>query len=185
MKSPVFKTILNKKCKGFTLIELLVVVAIIGILVAIALPNFLSAQTRAKVARAKSDMCVIALALENYAVDHNMYPQAAVTMPWRRLRPLTTPIEYIGSLPDDPFQNTKMLKDYQYGAMDLESASRWILASVGPDLYPSMDPIEFYPGYQTGLFEGHVPGYDYMIYDPTNGVVSRGDIIRASDFVRD
>ncbi len=54
---------------GFTLIELLIVVAIIAILAAIAIPNFLEAQTRTKVSRVKTDMRSAAVALEAYRVD--------------------------------------------------------------------------------------------------------------------
>ncbi len=55
--------------KAFTLIELLIVVAIIAILAAIAVPNFLEAQTRAKVSRVKSDFRTMATAIETYALD--------------------------------------------------------------------------------------------------------------------
>lgn len=170
---------------GFTLVELLVTVAIISLLTAIALPNFLNAQTRAKVARAKADMHTLGEALEIYCADNDTYPQAALILPRSRLRPLTTPVSYLSALPRDPFPSQVLFLTgvYRYGAMDLDVASRWVLASVGPDRVPSMDPIEFYPGYRPGLFQGQVPGFDYLIYDPTNGTLSRGDVIRASDFI--
>ena len=67
-----------KKMRGFTLIELLIVVAIIAILVAIAVPNFLEAQVRAKVSRVRSDQRSLATAIEAYFVDHNIYPAFTV-----------------------------------------------------------------------------------------------------------
>jgi len=60
--------------KGFTLIELLIVVAIIAILAAIAVPNFLEAQVRSKVSRVRADQRSLATAIESYFVDNNQYP---------------------------------------------------------------------------------------------------------------
>lgn len=65
--------------KGFTLIELLIVVAIIAILAAIAVPNFLEAQVRSKVSRVKSDQRSLATGIEAYFIDNNAYPPAATS----------------------------------------------------------------------------------------------------------
>jgi prepilin-type N-terminal cleavage/methylation domain-containing protein len=114
---------------GFTLIELLIVVAIIAILAAIAVPNFLEAQTRAKVSRARTDMRSIATGLEAYAVDNNKYPPVlgnagplvsqtenyrnkasgytnVRTAGWRTTpQQLTTPVAYLSSIIPDVFKN--------------------------------------------------------------------------------
>ena len=102
--------------RAFTLIELLIVVAIIAILAAIAVPNFLEAQTRSKIARCKADMRTVATAIEAYAVDwgrapisHNEGPKIGMwsgSDPYRVIRPyclMTTPIAYITTIPQDPF----------------------------------------------------------------------------------
>jgi len=60
--------------KGFTLIELLVVITIIGILAAIALPNYIKAKNKAKEAEVKANCHTIQIALERYMTDNNEYP---------------------------------------------------------------------------------------------------------------
>lgn len=149
-----------KRLQGFTLIELLIVVAIIGILAAIAVPNFMNAQVRAKVARAQSEMKSIQTALESFYVDNSGYPpmsndklqlrkqyrgldvndasapdvniaHIAIGSGSRARRIyLTTPISYISTLPFDPFNGDGASQGYGYGS---NGQSYYILTSFGPD----------------------------------------------------
>lgn len=191
---------LKMKRSGFTLIELLVVVAIIAILAAIAIPNLLEAQTRAKVSRAKADLKTIVNGLEIYRVDNNQYPTYhystfagptalefhiggsvtgfATSPPFDGRNPITTPIGYVTSMPQDPFVMHKngppQLREYLYVNWDYalkfatDTPARvqsFMLARniYGPYRLHSRGPDRFGPN-------SGIP------YDPTNGTVSQGDI---------
>lgn len=172
--------------KGFTLIELLIVVAIIGILAAIAVPNFMNAQVRAKVSRSMSEFRSLSTAYQTYRLDHNNYPPILGLIPgWfgrttsHAFRPLTTPISYYSGSIDDPFQPEINRKEplfdlydgsYAYSAPvpveEDRERGRYIittysLLSFGPDQLPTT--------YNTA----HFPDF----YNPSNGIISNGDII--------
>lgn len=192
--------------KAFTLIELLIVVAIIAILAAIAVPNFLEAQTRAKVSRTVADMRTISVAIEAYAVDNNKYPREyhaawgdppvtfagrteqafGITGPW-----FSTPIAYITqALNKDPFSvESDISSDYFYRYQEFETR---LDQTRGPNF--SVDfasaALDFYGGWRLisqgpdGSFAhpaptGGVTNSAQMVYDPTNGTTSDGNIIRS------
>ncbi|HPA45715.1 MAG TPA: prepilin-type N-terminal cleavage/methylation domain-containing protein [bacterium] len=179
--------------KSFTLIELLIVVAIIGILAAIAVPNFLNSQVRAKIARVKSDQKNIGTALDMYNVDHGAFPDFN-TFPLfatRGVPELTTPVTYIADYPVDVFENTKEsyglpeglkhtkmayynLKIIYYtgkaagttnfGRPEFEHGLQWGLRSIGPNR--QYDNYNIYNTKDVSTDQ----------YEPSNGLVSSGDI---------
>ncbi len=67
---------LNARRGGFTLIELMIVVAIIGILAAIAIPNFLRFQLKAKSSEGKTNLAAIRTAEESYYAEYGYYVSA-------------------------------------------------------------------------------------------------------------
>ena len=71
----------SKKEEGFTLIELVIVIAIIGILMAIAIPNYMKARQAAAVSATKANLRNLATALELYMAEEglNTYPPAKTT----------------------------------------------------------------------------------------------------------
>jgi len=178
-----------KKREGFTLIELLIVVAIIGILAGIAIPNFLGARSRARVARVFADFRTIGTALEAYYVDNAEYPSENA---WAADPNPLTP-DYITSIPDDPFNPGTAYRYYTDAAADAAGAA-WLIVSDGPDGDADVaDPTDWDDddrvSGQLGGPDGAYSGYGFdnpdpsdkatnVWYDPTVGATSSGDLGR-------
>jgi prepilin-type N-terminal cleavage/methylation domain-containing protein len=87
--------------RGFTLIELMIVIAIIAILAAILIPNFLHARAEAQTAGCEGNEKQIATAFEEYAVDHNGSYGAGGSVTSTLLGTL-----YLGVTPKDPVDSS-------------------------------------------------------------------------------
>lgn len=178
---------------AFTLIELLIVVAIIGILAAIAVPNFLNAQTRASLARVQSDLKAVETALEMYQLDNNALPWPFTTPKNRLINvfELTTPVSYLPSINsmDDPFKPRRFFTPENNNAdtisylyhnfhghwgQSFEGMPRGTcLKSDGPDHRYTQGCNVWRNFFITGIVTQQMRN---TVYNVTNGLHSEGDI---------
>ncbi|MFH1739654.1 MAG: prepilin-type N-terminal cleavage/methylation domain-containing protein [bacterium] len=217
--------------RAFTLIELLIVVAIIGILAAIAVPNFLNARARATISRSYADIRSLQTAIESFRLDKNVMlvdfydddtaiGQQRIVEKFHGvggthnqrggttgiLTPLTTPIAYIGSIPQDPFAvkmnrfndftSTLIAADqlppisYLYFDNDPQIEGTECGALVFCDIdylsIPSLKEGEYVlVAYGPDSRRNNPPGYGYP-YASSNGLKSLGDIwLRSGGMMND
>jgi len=182
-----------KKTEGFTLIELLIVIAIILILIAIALPNFLEAQIRAKIAATRGDLRTVAIAMESYFTDWGMYPPDhdpdQLGPASSGLFQLTTPLKYLQQLPTDRFNSgnsglgsaeSRWYEMASTGVAPIAASNTrpvlnaYIFWSRGPDVLDNFNDNDGWP-YQ-GPADPCPTRIGYLNYSPTNGTNSNGDL---------
>ncbi len=166
---------------GFTLIELLIVVAIIAILAAIAVPNFMEAQMRAKIVSVKADMKNIVNAQELYRSDNGDYVPDTGTnwvTDYNSLFALSTPVAYIVKVPTNPFFDKDSAESAGQGNFSYwrdwevemkKTGVGYAITSVGPNARFDMSP-------EPNSVKNRTQTFLNTLYNPTNGTKSGGDL---------
>ena len=142
---------MTKSQKGFTLIELMVVIAIIAILAAILIPNFIHARAQAQTSGCEANEKQIATALEEYAVDNDgsYGPGGTVTS-------TLLGTQYLGVTPTDPVNKSNYSVTTATGTYGLYQ----VTDTGGHDTTT------------TGNLSGN-PGGSSIIYDQASGLQAK------------
>ncbi len=182
----IYRTI-HERGRAFTLIELLIVVAIIGILAAIAVPNFLNARLRALIAKVYSEEKSINDAYFMYHMDNQEWPPHIDGDPAQH-RFVTTPIAYLSTSLADPFQkegvtNPASIGWYKYQYHQEPGYQMRI------EFYGTRDPaaVRYADRYKNSAYFCRSVGPDMdaqaevsVPYDISNGLVSQGALVTPS-----
>ena len=143
------------KRRGFTLIELMVVIAIIIILAAIAIPNYLTMTKRAKNSRLASDMSTLATVLETFKTDWGAYPlgtaAAGVSLPASLIYTELTGIAHTAGLNIAGATNAIGEKNGAVGTPFQNYIKEGTLKSIiNPFGLPAATPLVYYKTFGTG-----------------------------------
>jgi len=171
---------------GLTLFEMIIVLTVTLILSLLFIYSTKHVVVRTKVERVKEEHRVLSRALQNYRMDYNDYPI--------QLGSLNAPTAYISTLPNDPFIRQRENYIYYYQP---SKSYKYIIISVGPDGDSDLEAMIYQFSQMTSsssnedesnieemrddLISELLPVYLITkAYDPTNGIVSDGDVITFS-----
>ncbi len=131
-----------KNKKGFTLIELMIVIAIIAILAAILVPNFLKARAQGQLAACESNIKNLATALEMYATDNTGTYPASLGV----LTSSTSGGGYMKTIPICP--SFRATSSYAYSAVSVPD--NFTMYCSGANAHASAGTTTGYPQYAPG-----------------------------------
>jgi hypothetical protein len=185
--------------RGGSLLCIIVGVTLVFLVSSIAFARFQWGETRSKLAEARADMRALAMALENYRVDHGVYAPTVLSTsssPFDVRERLSAPYPYLNKpISDDPFPRYQRLVNnptlsfypyayFNYGIVE-EGARDWAWRSINYHNVAETDHKAFMiwsagpDQNDNALYWGDwMPGTVYYssVYDPSNGTLSSGDL---------
>ena len=154
----------SKPENGFTLVELMITIAIIGILAAIAIPNFIKYREKSRISHAQSELKSIEMAITDLILDTNLWPTqniagdpSAGSESWDLSLPAAGLVStdgnfpdwagpYLDSIPIDPWGNNYFFdEDYQLNGRTVTVIGSYGPNGEGPNDYDDDDIVLIIP----------------------------------------
>jgi general secretion pathway protein G len=155
---------LSRAQRGFTLVELMVVVAIVALLAAIIIPNYVHARAQASVSQSEANIKQIATSLELYYADNQAYPATGGGT--------VTPALFGGAV--NPYltatpTNALGRKEYAYANVPAAGGKpdSYTVTDAGPYDPTTLSSLPHGPG--KGALCG-TTGCTHLVYDPQDGI---------------
>ena len=174
-------TKLHTRRGGFTLIELMIVVAIIGILAAIAIPNFLRFQLKAKSSEGKTNLAAIRTAEESYFAEYGRYISAFPSPPTGSMDPFNQKTVFSHATALEGFDvvgwSPEGMVYFNY-SVESNLAADIFTAGAGADIDNDGTPQLW--GYRKGTMDAKTHG---VLGTCTSAGIAASEVVKACDMV--